>query len=294
MIVVIGNICRDTSYYVDRIPMTGETMNARHIVVGLGGKGLNQAIAAHRCGSQVKLIAGVGDDWTAEDEAQASGNSSGLTIVALRGPGPSDCSSIIVTKTGENLIVTNAAQAERVSIADVEPHLGLNNGDVLVVQGNLQSDVSLHAMERANRCGAPVIFNPAPYSEWAKSVANLVDVLILNEKEAWSWTGERDPAQAILQIAIQLSIITLGSKGCLVKSAKREVTALAAAAAETIDTTGAGDIFVGVFASEWSCTKDHQRALRLALAAASASVSRAGAFASIPSREALDQLRAML
>ena len=163
MIFVLGNICRDTSFYVDRLPLAGETVNATATRVGLGGKGLNQAVAASSAGADVTLVAGIGEDWGEADESAVKATGCGdLTLALIRKSGPLDCSSIIVSEAGENLIVTNAAQAEALSIEDAAPHLTFAPSDVLLIQCNLQPDVTAFAAREARRAGARVIFNPAP------------------------------------------------------------------------------------------------------------------------------------
>jgi ribokinase len=295
MIFVLGNVCRDTTFYVDRMPVAGETINAAQTQVGLGGKGLNQAIAAHRCGARIKLIAGVGEDWSAGDEAVAvDGAGPDLEFAVVRKPGPTDCSSIVVAETGENLIVTSASQAEALSIADVAPFLEFQTGDVLVLQCNLQPDLTRHAIDGAKRAGTRIIFNPAPYKNWARSLESLVDVIIMNEQEVRSWTSKNEPSHAIHDLEAPLAIVTLGKEGCLAKRRCEPVMHLAAPAADVTDTTGAGDTFVGVFAAEWLATRNQEKALRLALVAASASVAKQGAIASIPARREIDQLRVSL
>lgn len=295
MIFVLGNVCRDTTFYVDRMPVAGETINAVQTHVDLGGKGLNQAIAAHRCGSRVRLIASVGDDWSSGDEFVAvDGANQDLEFALVRKPGPTDCSSIVVAETGENLIVTNACQAEALSIADVAPFLDFQTGDLLLLQCNLQPVLTRHAVDSARLAGARIVFNPAPYKAWARSLESLVDVIIMNAQEANSWTSKHEPAHAICDLNIPLAIVTLGSEGCLAKRRGELATHHAAPAANVIDTTGAGDTFVGVFASEWLATQHQEKALQLALVAASASVVKQGAVASIPARHELDQLRVSL
>ncbi len=292
MIFVLGNICRDTTFYVDRMPVAGETINAHRTLSGLGGKGLNQAVAAHRCGSKVKLIAAVGDDWSDVDEEFATGSGAAdFEFAVVHKSGPSDCSSILVADSGENLIVTNASQAEVLSIEDVNDELNLRQDDLLLLQCNLTLEITRRAIDQARGAGACIILNPAPYKSWARSLESLVDVIVLNAQEATSWTGEAEPLQAIGKIDTPLVIVTLGGAGCMVKRAGESPQHFKVPEANAIDTTGAGDTFMGVFASEWLETHNQIQAVQLALATASASVERQGAVASIPARHEMDQIR---
>ena len=295
MIFVVGNVCRDTTFYVDRLPLPGETINARRTHAGLGGKGLNQAIAASSAGARVTLIAGVGEDWGEADAARvpAAGPAS-LELALVRKGGPVDCSSIMVSEAGENVIVTNAAQAEALSVDDIAPHLVPGPSDSLLLQCNLRHEVTAFAAAHARRAGARVVFNPAPLKPWAPSLGGLADVLILNRQEAGAWTGKATAAEAIGELDVPFAIITLGVEGCLVRRRREAARHFPAPTTKAMDTTGAGDTFVGVFAAEWQATGDDTRAISLALRAASASVTRPGAAGSIPSRLEIDALRRQL
>ena len=125
-------------------------------------------------GQSVTLIAGIGEDWGEADENAVQATGCGdLTLALIRKSGPLDCSSIIVSEAGENLIVTNAAQAEALSIEDAASHLTFAPSDVLLIQCNLQPDVTAFAAREARRAGARVIFNPAPLKPWASSLESL-------------------------------------------------------------------------------------------------------------------------
>jgi len=295
MIFVLGNICRDTTFHVNHMPVAGETINAHQTLSGLGGKGLNQAVAAYRCGSRVKLIAAVGEDWSAADEELITGSgATDFEFAVTRKPGPTDCSSILVSDSGENLIVTNASQAEALSIDDVTGDLGLCESDLLLLQCNLKPDVTHQAIDRAKRAGARIVFNPAPFKSWARSLENLVDVIVVNVQEARSWTDEEEPLKAIQKINTPFVIVTLGEKGCVAAHFGKSPRHFDIPPADVVDTTGAGDTFVGVFASEWLATQNRHQAVQLALAAARASVARHGAAASIPERHEMDRFRSSI
>lgn len=290
MLYILGNACSDITLRVEVLPARGETVNARSTYGGLGGKGLNQAIAAARAGADVRLIAAVGGDAAAgmiRNTLQAE-QIPPHTLIAL--PGETDFSVIIVGSSGENMIVTNASQAESVTARDVDMRISFSGDDALLLQGNLLLEPTLHAAKRAKEAGAKVIFNAAPYWDWCKAISNDADILILNSVEAARWTGIEGPEHAIRQLPAPLAIVTRGSDGCLLRSGG-EVLEFSAPRSIAEDTSGAGDIFVGVFAAEWLQTGDAERALGLALSAASDSVTRRGTLASIPSCERIQQLR---
>jgi ribokinase len=291
MLYVLGNACRDITFRVDVLPAPGETLNADRAHTGLGGKGLNQAIASARAGADVCLIAAVGRDSVANtirDTLQAE-RIAANTLIEF--PGETDLSAIIVANGGENFIITNAAQAESVTVAEIERRMSFTKDDILLLQGNLLPEPSLHAAKRAKEAHAKVIFNPAPYRDWCRKLDGIVDVLILNSVEAVRWTGTEDLKRATGELGAPLVIVTRGRDGCLLKDGSGEVLQFPAPRSASEDTSGAGDVFVGVFAAEWFQTRDAIKAVTLALLAAGDSVTRRGTLESIPSREKMRQLR---
>jgi ribokinase len=143
MLHVLGNACRDIRFRVEILPRPGETLNARITYGGLGGKGLNQAIAAARAEMDVRLIAAVGNDSAASlirDTLRAE-RIAADTHIDL--PGEPDYSVTIVARGGENMIITSASQAESVTGRDVDRRVSISSGDALLLQRNLcRSDPS--------------------------------------------------------------------------------------------------------------------------------------------------------
>ena len=294
MLYILGNACRDLTFRVDSLPAPGATLNALSTHSGLGGKGLNQAIAAARAGADVRLIAPVGDDAAARVICETLEAEGIPTDSLIASQGDTDISVIIVAEGGENMIVTNAARAESITVDDINRHLLLRAEDALLLQGNLLAGPTRHAAKRAREAGAKVIFNAAPYRDWARTMSDLVDALILNAHEAQCWAGAESPEHAIGQLTVPLAVVTRGAGGCLLRSGGGEVIAFPAPRREAKDTSGAGDVFAGVFAAEWLQTDDEARAVRLALSTASESVMRRGTLAAVPSREEIRHLRANL
>ena len=145
-------------------------------------------------------------------------------------PGETDLSVIVVASGGENFIVTNASQAESVTVKDIERCISFAKDDILLLQGNLLPEPSLHAAKRAKEAKAKVIFNPAPYRDWCRTLSANIDVLILNSVEAARWTGTEDLERAVSQLAAPLVIVTRGPDGCLLKDGSGEVLAISCAA----------------------------------------------------------------
>lgn len=291
MLYVLGNACRDITFRVDDLPAPGETLNARGAHTGLGGKGLNQAVAAARAGADVSLIAAVGSDAAASTIRDTLQRERIAADTLIESAGETDLSVIIVGSGGENFIVTNASRAESVTSRDIETNISCVKEDILLLQGNLLPEPSLIAVQRAKKTNAKVIFNPAPYRDWCRTLSPFIDALILNSVEAARWTGTGDLERAARQLAAPLVIVTRGADGCLLKDGSDEVRHFPAPLSASEDTSGAGDVFVGVFAAEWLQTGDAIRAVNLALLAAGDSVTRRGTLDSIPRREKIMQLR---
>jgi ribokinase len=294
MLVVLGNACRDVTYRVDRLPAPGETINARAVLTDLGGKGLNQAVAAGRAGARVRLITAVGDDAVAA-EIRALLAREGISAADLLvRPGRSDMSVITIDAGAENTIVSDCALAEGITEAEVASALDLTAGDVLLMQGNLTRLATRAGALHARSRGARVIVNPAPFDTAFVELGAFVDVLILNALEARQWTGLDAAEAAVDALPADIAVVTLGPAGCLLRVGAERPRALRAPAVEAVDTTGAGDTFTGVFAGEWAASGDAVRAATLALHAASEKVARAGTTSALPARADIERMRATL
>ncbi len=290
MIYVLGNVCRDITMRVDALPRKGETIIARETYTDLGGKGLNQAVAAHRASdSEVLLVAPVGED---NEEVKRALDSEGMSTRGLLDyPGTTDVSIVTASAEGGNFVVTNARQSQSLAFADVEGLLTFDSADLLMLQGNLPEDTSFAAAHHAKAQGAGVLLNPAPWSDWCAGLVEIADVAIMNEVEAKLWGGVNSRMSSRQQAKPSIQIFTLGAKGCRVTLQDKSIHDVPAPTTAVTDTTGAGDIFAGVFATEWHRHRDPLRAARLAVLAASDSVTRKGAMNSIPARSALAEMR---
>jgi ribokinase len=291
MLVVVGNACLDVTCRLDRLPEPGETVNAVEVREDLGGKGFNQAIAARRAGADVRFVAAVGDDPAAAAiRARLAGE--GIADDCLvAGQGASDRSTILVDRTGENVIVTDARCSTGLDAATVATRLRIAAGDVLLLQGNLGDGATREAAGAARRAAARVVLNPAPFRPSLVDIAGLVDVLVVNAVEARQWAGVADVEAAIPRLGVPLAIVTLGPQGCVLVAPPAAPVRIAAPPAEVRDTVGAGDTFAGVFAAEWLASGHAARAARLAVAAASLKVGRAGTYSALPTADEIRRLR---
>jgi ribokinase len=292
-VVVVGSINVDFVVSAERLPARGETVVGGRLERSGGGKGANQAVAAARTGAAVSLVGSVGDDDLGADALDAL-RAEGIDVTGVdRVPGtPTGVAVIVVDREGDNQIAVasganHALSGERVSAALGE--LGRGPGCVLV-SFELTDDVVGAAADAARTAGRTLIVNPAPARALDPALCRLAPILTPNEREAAGLSGAGDPEEAGRRLAAQTGapvVITLGAGGALVVEGTR-AERVAAPAARVVDTTGAGDTFSGVLAAELAAGRTLRAGAGVAVAAASLSVTVAGARGGMPHREALD------
>jgi ribokinase len=297
-VVVVGNALVDIAYQVERLPRSGETVCARERTADVGGKGLNQAIIAHRAGAEVRFCAGLGDD-PAASTIRTCLEAEGLSTAWLVSvPCATDESIVYVARSGENCIVSTDEAARRLAPADTEAVLnGMAPADVLLLQGNLSREVTGMCLAGARAAEATAILNPAPIAFEYADLWPFVNIAILNQIEAQTLTGEVkvDEATAVLRSrGAGKVVLTLGPEGALVHEAPGPPQRLPAPAMIAVDTTGAGDVLAGVVAAAIDRGLPLVPAVRWAVAAASRKVTRRGTSSGFPTRDELAALaRAM-
>jgi ribokinase len=278
-VVVIGNAGLDLRLAVPRLPLPGETLIGTEGARAPGGKGLNQAVVAARCGAQVRFCAPLGSDSAQANEVEgwlSREPFDGLILPRL--PHPTDFSLLMVLPDGENSIVSTSACSLALGFAAAEPALDdLGVGDVVLLEGNLSLDVTGAILTAARRRGATTIFNPAPFWPGAEKVLAQCSLIIANRLEAKALGASIADAAA--------AIVTLGADGC--RFAGRVFPAERVAA---IDTTGCGDAFCGAMAAALVRGLAIEPAIGVAQKAAALTATRAGAFDALPSREELAAL----
>ncbi len=283
-IVVIASYMRDLGVRVDQFPRPGETRVGGDFLESHGGKGSNQAIQAARCGARVAIVAAVGRDpqgeqaralWTAEGlDARGVVTRAGHTGTAL----------ILIDDKGENQIVIAPGANTGLAPADVDAAgETLAQARVVVCQLETPLPCTLRAFERARAAGATTVLNTAPAPQslpdelWA-----LTDILVANELEAAALSGcppDADPVdmgQRLLGRVGRGVAITLGAAGALWCESGAAPLRQSAPRTDVVDTTGAGDAFVGAFAAAWADQPDPRRALRAGVIAGSLACTRRG------------------
>ncbi|MEH2470584.1 ribokinase [Nitrobacteraceae bacterium AZCC 2161] len=291
-VLVLGNATLDVIQRVARLPRPGETLLADSTTRCAGGKGLNQAVAASRTGAATRLAAPVGRDADAAFVAAALRDEAGLEAHWLPCDAPTDMSAIWVATGGENVIVSSAACARAIT-SDQARDLcrALMPGDVLLMQGNLSADSTEAAAREAQARGALRILNTAPIASDMGNLLALFDIVIANEGEAELLTqGSSSLAAAFRTRGIATAIVTLGERGALIISGGSE-TVVDAPKVVAVDSAGAGDVFVGTLAGLVVNGMTITTAVKVAVAAASHSVTRLNTTPSFPSRAEIALLR---
>lgn len=291
-VLVIGSANLDYLVTVTAPPRPGETVLARALVKHPGGKGANQAIAAARMGARVKFLGCVGDDQDGEAilrELWAEGvDASSTEIVAHEQTG---LALVSVFDSGENSITVVpganfALQSARVLRGIAEDD---DASSVIVLQAEVRSEIVATAVQAAGR--ARVILNLAPYRPVPASTLAACDPLVVNESEAAALVGAEvsDPAAALralqdLRGRVRSAVITLGAQGACWADASGSGHVPAPPVDAVVDTTGAGDAFVGALAAEVATGATLERATTVGVLAGSFAVGRFGAQSSYPVR----------
>ena len=295
-ITVVGSVNRDLVLTVKRLPQPGETVLARHFGEGVGGKGANQAVAAARLGSRVRLVARVGADAATLLDRLAS---EGVDVDAVRtdGQAATGMASVVVDEAGENTIVVNPGANADLGVRDLPARLVRSTGEVVVVQNEIAPDVVDLAVLRARQQGGLVVLNPAPARPIDTRVLAAVDVLVPNQSELASLLGTDRPAcvddaRDLLERAVlpcRAVVVTLGAHGAILKEAHSPITThIPAPVVDAVDTVGAGDTFCGALADALGRGPALPAAVARAVQAASQAVMGLGAQSSMPYAAQLD------
>jgi len=294
-IVVVGSFVRDLAFRCASFPAAGQTVLGT-FTTGPGGKGSNQAVAAARAGARVRFVGAVGRD-TLGREAALFLRSEGIDArLPVKAGHSTAAAMILVDASSQNEIVVALGASAVLSPRDVPGSL-LRGARVVICQGEANNEVNLHAFRLARRLGATTVLNPAPMGPgFDRRILPLTDILAPNETEFTALTGHR-PARGMDAIhrqarglGVPTVIVTLGESGCLV-SAEQGWAAIPAHRVRAVDTTGAGDAFVGGLAAGLvRFGGDILRAARFGNAAAALSVTRPGTAPSMPRLREIDRL----
>lgn len=291
-VAVIGSANADLVVEVDRRPAPGETVLGSDLMVLPGGKGANQAVAAARLGAAVTFVGCVGDDGNGQ-MLRRSLSSAGVDLGALATvPAPTASALIMVTPDGENAIIVAPGANRHVTPALLDGcRESWATADVLVLQLEVPMESVAHAAVAAAGTGARVVVNAAPAAPLPDPVLAVCDPLVVNESEAaflLRQAGRQVPAAAeavargLLALGPRSVVVTLGGDGCVHVEPGATPVRTPAHRVEVVDTTGAGDAFVGALAADLAAGVSLGDGVARATAVAAHAVGRPGAQGSYP------------
>jgi ribokinase len=298
-IVVLGSLNVDLVAAVPALPRPGETALGDRLLTFTGGKGANQAVAAARLGGRVAMVGRVGAD-AGGDALVRQLERDGVDVAGVSRDDrePTGAALIMVDAVGENLIAVARGANGRVGAEEVARAVRAGDrGSVLVLQLEVPREAVTLAVEQARRAGRRVLLNAAPAAPLAPGLLAGLEALVVNESEAAALLGHPvadaaaglAAARRLHEAGVRLAVVTLGAAGAALCDAdgRRLAEPFPVTA---VDTTAAGDAFVGALAVGLASGRPAREAVRLANAAGAAAATRAGAQDSLPRPADLERL----
>jgi ribokinase len=294
-ILVVGSLNADLVVRAPRFPQPGETISGDDLNIIPGGKGANQAVAAARLGANVSMLGRVGKDDFGDLLLENLKQNKVDSTPIQRADSSTGTAIIIVDASGQNSIVLSAGANGKVSIADVD--IAFTNYQLLLLQLEIPLPTVLRAAQRAKENNARVVLNPAPAKELPNELIALADFIIPNETELSFLTKQNvsdiasaeSAARDLLERGAKNVIVTLGSKGALIVNTEtcKQVDTYQV---DVVDTTAAGDAFIGGFATSVLENKTLEEAVRFGCACGALATTKFGAQPSLPTKAEVDKL----
>lgn len=298
-VIVFGSLNMDLSIQCARIPQQGETMDGDSFIITPGGKGANQAVAASRLGAPVSMIGAVGDDIFARELTAGLAASNIDTTHVQSIPNTASGTATIMRIDNDNRIILGHGANWALKEDDVCKVLDqiAEPEDIFLTQFECDAAATDAAIKHAYRLGMYTMLNPAPVRAVPDNVWPCVDYICVNETESEALTGilphneeeAREVTKAMQERGASSCVITLGAQGAYGQT-KQEGAFVPSRHVTAIDTTAAGDTFIGAMAAAKIAGKDFFESMQWATGASSLTVSRLGAQQSIPWKQELDAL----
>jgi ribokinase len=292
-IVVVGSVNMDYTALVKDLPLPGETLLAKGFQMSGGGKGANQAMAAAAFSSHVKMISMLGDDPAGHALYEKMKNK-GIDVSCVSFcDTPTGNALINVADLGKNTIVVFPGANHKLTEDIIEKYRDvIVDADLVVMQLEIPMATVKKVANIAFEANVPVLLNPAPAQKLDAELLSKVTYITPNETELLRLTNSFETqrgAQALRALGVKNVIITLGSKGCYVKTDTEEFR-VDSFKVEAIDTTAAGDSFSGALAAQLALGVDLKTALKIANATGALTTTKIGAQEALPSKEEVDAL----
>jgi ribokinase len=296
-ILVIGSSNTDLISTVKNFPTAGETIVGKSFLQVMGGKGANQAVAAHKLGGNVKFITCLGKDANGQNTLKYF-KEIGLDVsstLIVEGA-PSGSAIILVDENGENCIVITPG-ANNLLLPDYIHKVedDILSCDILVLQMEIPYTTIKSVCEFAYKQQKTIMLNAAPARHLDEELIKMIDILVVNETEAEAISGlkideigKEAVVDKLLDLGAKTVVLTLGKQGCLLKN-EREFYSVPAFCVQAVDTTAAGDTFCGALAAGLAQGENWEHALQFATAASAICVTRMGAQPSIPTEEEINE-----
>jgi ribokinase len=299
-VVVFGSFVVDLTSFSSGLPLPGQTILGRSFKMGAGGKGSNQAVAAHRAGADVTLITKIGRDVFGQVALDFYEREGMDARYILRDDAKETGVALIMVDeaSAQNEIVVVSGACGNITPEDVERVRPVIEGaDVLLLQLEVNFDALYRVVDIAHRAGATIVLNPAPAAELPDEVLRKIDIVTPNETEAQALTGVRveneadalRAARVFMEKGVRQVVVTLGSMGAFATDGERHEL-VPRIEVDAIDATGAGDAFSGGFAMALSEGRDLFTALRYGNVTGALSTTRLGTAPAMPSRTEIDAL----
>ncbi len=298
-ITIMGIFVADVAFRTARMPKWGETVIGNSVVIGPGGKGSNQAVAAARAGGEVTFVTKIGRDAFG-DMAQQLYRAEGIDtsyVFASRSETTGAANIVVDEKTGENAIIVVPGACSALTMEEISSaRERIGNSAVFVTQLELPVPLVEYGLALARQLNVTTVLNPAPALPITDAMLALADYVTPNAVEASILSGigvtsvddARRAAAALMRRGPRNVLVTLGTQGLLVKTPTQEVHVAAVPAPCVVDTTGAGDAFVGALAVALAEGRETIDAVRFGAAAASLKVTKPGAAVAMPTRKEVE------
>ncbi|MEB8085682.1 ribokinase [Staphylococcus pseudoxylosus] len=299
-ILVIGSLMTDFVFRTSKMPSTGETFIGEEYEKYTGGKGANQAVAAARLGGEVSMIGKLGDDEFAKEHIESLKKEKiAHKSVLLDETSRTGVGNVTIDNEGNNKIIVVPGANLELKIADIINHKKLiKEADIIVLQLEVPMDVVYQCIDIAYDYNKTIIVNPAPAQDFDHNKAKKVDYFIPNEVESGLLTGKtinniedaKESAEILISVGYKNVIVTLGGYGAIFVN-KKEFKYFDSLNVSPIDTTAAGDSFIGTLAYGLSKNWDIDQIIESAIKASGCTVTKLGSQPSLPTWRDIENLK---